>query len=124
MTPRTALKARMPEAAGRRRQIPLASGQRAPVWRDHLPPGPRDGLPGRKAAHAPLWASTEGIDLMTDHAPEPKTPPGQVIRPPRPVPAPGRPARSPQTTGDVGDGGGAVDYSSRQPGGSYLPRPA
>lgn len=60
---------------------------------------------------------------MTDHAPQPKAPLGQVIKPPRPTTAPGKPKRSPQATADVQGGGGAVDYSSRQPDGSYIPRP-
>ena len=62
---------------------------------------------------------------MTDHAPQPKAPLGQVIKPPRPTTAPGKPARDPNRGGDLGavDGAGPVDYSSRLPGGSYIPRP-
>lgn len=49
----------------------------------------------------------------------------QVIQPPRPTTAPGKPA-APSLSGPsaaVDSGGGAVDFSSRQPGGSYTPRP-
>ena len=40
MSQKSALMTRLAEAAGRRRQIPLASGQRAPVGRRTDSPGP------------------------------------------------------------------------------------
>ena len=55
MTPKSALMASLAQAAGRRRQIPLPSGQRAPVGRDPHYSG-LPAHPGREANTAATQA--------------------------------------------------------------------
>ncbi len=56
----------------------------------------------------------------------PSNPNRQVLRPPRKVAAPGRPARDPNRGGSLGavDMGAPQDFSSRQPFGTFTPRPS